>query len=92
MIDLTHIESLAREATPGPYYAVAQMNRQGEILGWLVNHPNGRIGWLHYATLVPNEGESSPYPTSGANARFIAAVSPDVVLELVEMARRGGAE
>lgn len=63
--------------TPGPWFAERQVSRQGESLGWIVNHANGRIGWSSYATATPNEGEGAPHAQGGANAHLIAA-SPEL--------------
>jgi hypothetical protein len=41
------------------------------VLGWIIEHGNGRIGWSAYATADPNEGEATPFPVSEANAAFI---------------------
>ena len=62
------VERLAREATPGPYRASAD-----------IVYGNGSV--IVRSTLPLGWNERI------ANARFIAALSPDVVLALVEMAR-----
>lgn len=72
-IELDAIEALARAATPGPWKAS----------GPDVDMPGG--GYAVVGTL----GSMLPLtPQEEANARYIAALSPDVVLALVAAARR----
>lgn len=90
MIDLDHLANLARDATPGPRKII-----HGTI--WTVD---GNACIVHaYATAeCPRAGDyygcinvraEAHLRIRDADRDFIAALSPDVALELIEAARKG---
>lgn len=70
---LDKIESLARAATPGPW----EPHEAHDI--WMVRRRGGPC----YVAQTGSDGDLSP-----CDARYIAALSPDVVLGLLEEVRR----
>lgn len=72
-IDLTALRALAEKATPGK-------RRSAKAFKWRVLGPPHADGG-DYAPIADNLDE--------ADAAYIAALSPDVVLELVALARVG---
>ncbi len=84
MIDLTALESLARAATPGPWKANLHHTKKHGAMNYGFIFAND----LYPVATVTLGVEGMPEDEGRANARFIAALSPDVVLRLVEMARR----
>ena len=75
MIDLDRIERLARKATPGPWRA--SRHDEGIVAG-----PKERM--FHAGKDLFNRG---PEWVSPDDRRYVAAVSPDVVLELIRELR-----
>lgn len=74
MIDLLLLEALARDATPGPWSTET----------WRIATDSNEVFVTGCKVAIAHLYK----PTADANARFIAALSPEVVLELIEMARR----
>lgn len=59
--------------TPGPWTATMQKSKDGRDLGWIIDSPEGRIGWSSYANTKTNQGDTPPYEQSGINACLIAS-------------------
>lgn len=78
MTDLSALERLARSATPGRYEAVNLQTHLGKenehIAEWVVTDARNVVAHM-------------TCPPRPDNARFIAAASPDVVLELIARIR-----
>lgn len=55
-----------------------QFSKSGRELGWLIEYPNGRIGWASLACVDTNEEAPVADPVNAANARLIAA-APDLL-------------
>lgn len=59
-------------ATKAPWTARMQRGDGNKLLGVIIEHGNGRIGWSSYATARPNAGEETPYPIGAANGELIS--------------------
>ena len=80
-VDLAALAKLASEATPGPW-------RAG------IEQPEDPVVWGPNDTWIANVGQWGANPTPDsvacADALFVAAASPDVVLALVRVALAAG--
>lgn len=75
-VDLDVLERLAREATPGPWWAAgAWFDDDGSPMP-MVGHGSTGADWV-----------AKTARRDGSDAAYIAAASPDVVLALVERVR-----
>jgi hypothetical protein len=89
-IDLTTLETLARAATPGPWHEIERCAHADDDEACGVTSDQ-----LHPRALTPTRvrifgsdaHDECSHPVSRANAAYIAALSPDVVLALVRVAR-----
>ena len=80
--DLDAIERLAREATPGPWKA----QEHGAHRGTIAIEEDGR-----FIETIAEVYCGAAHGHGAQNARYIAALSPEVVLDLVRRARLGDA-
>ena len=76
-VDLEALAKLAQEATPGPWEAGIETPEDPVVFG-----PNGE--WI--ANVGAWGKDATPDIMACADAMFVAAVSPDVVLALVRVA------
>ncbi|HEX8433238.1 MAG TPA: hypothetical protein VF625_18260, partial [Longimicrobium sp.] len=80
-LHLAEIESLAAQATPGPWEAQLVLDFQtGEATRAITHSP---VGAEETVCVVEREAELSP-----ANQRYIAALHPDATLRMVTEVRR----
>ncbi len=75
---LTELEELARAATPGPWSNIGVCKSYTKK----IEAPEGLIGFCHTNHMAKNSIDNGI-----ANARFIAAASPDTVLKLIKAVR-----
>lgn|SRR5574343_446175 len=85
-LDLDALERLARAATPGPW----RWNDVHELVGPAVEVDYGSGPKRVEPTLIQTDWQV--YPPHGADRDYFAAMSPDVILELVARLRRAEAE
>lgn len=81
-LDLDALEALARAATSGPWWA-EELDENGDAVGVLTVETPCEVLAVMSDTQAPGDNTD--------NAGFIAAMSPDVVLALVERVRRAEA-
>lgn len=75
---LPELIALARKATPGPYRVDLDRNDQCNIYAGL-----GTDNWV---ALLPHQCVRSIKKQAAANAAYLAALSPEVVIALAEVA------
>lgn len=75
-MNLSELRKLAEEATPGPWEA--QSPTGGRRLDWYID--------THYNQDGPEPVWADDYPVSEDDARFIAALDPQTVLRLLDVA------
>ncbi len=78
---LSALRSLAKAATPGPWgFGKPAFNKNGKPWRVAVTNSSGTICNTYDAGTKPFNGLA---PTASANAAFIAACSPEVILALI---------
>ena len=86
MIDLDTLERLAHAATPGPYRRYIDIDNNAiSVTRWTTGPHGGHVAVTLAKMPVP--GKYLTQEQINANGNFIAALSPDVVLALIEMTR-----
>lgn len=79
-IDLDALESAAMACTPGPWYQAGQ-GKSDKHWQREVRDENGNAVSWH---------SQFPVDEAVANARYVAAANPAVVLEMIRRLRKGG--
>ena len=86
MTDHAHLRELAEKATPGPWKVNDLRNApDGNRDCIWVDARFERGGWVTYRTVAEMDEDTGLNPVWGiADAEYIAAVNPDVVLALLD--------
>jgi hypothetical protein len=83
MMDINKLRELASKATPGPWKRFYEGG--GTHLVYAVANPDDEIAVTHGA---PALSDSPTFEVAAANADYIAAASPDVLLALLDVAEK----
>lgn len=90
MTKLERLEKLARNATPGPWTIVEAATSDQANHIWSIASPVpeiDRMDTVLCSVKTDETGDSHCVSVARADAEFIAAASPDVVLELIARIR-----